>query len=178
VLVKLVKRQSSHFILAPNRELVELVKVVILSAGANSGRKVGPAPKSWLRRFLLKIHGFSGTLAANPIPHWSVAMFNLAFMLQHGIDPDQIQHIVVAMMAILPLIILVCLAIVIVPFWFICKKAGFSPWLSLLNIVPMGNLILIYVLAFAQWKVVPVPQLGYPPPYPQPPLPPQLPPQQ
>ncbi|MGA3101824.1 MAG: hypothetical protein ABSD61_08185 [Terracidiphilus sp.] len=105
-------------------------------------------------------------------------MFNLAFMLQQGIDPDQIQHIVVAMMAILPLIILVCLAIVIVPFWFICKKAGFSPWLSLLNIVPMGNLILIYVLAFAQWKVVPVPQLGYPPPYPQPPLPPQLPPQQ
>jgi len=104
-------------------------------------------------------------------------MFNLAFMLQQGIDPDQIQHIVVAMMAILPLIILVCLAIVIVPFWFICKKAGFSPWLSLLNIVPMGNLILIYVLAFAQWKVVPVPQLGYPPPYPQPPLPPQLPPQ-
>ena len=105
-------------------------------------------------------------------------MFNLAFMLQQGIDPDQIQHIVVAMMAILPLIILVCLAIIIVPFWFICKKAGFSPWLSLLNIVPMGNLIMIYVLAFAQWKVVPVPQSGYPPPYPQPPLPPQLPPQQ
>ncbi len=105
-------------------------------------------------------------------------MHNLAFMLQQGIDPDQIQHIVVAMMAILPLIILVCLAIVIIPFWFICKKAGFSPWLSLLNIVPLGNLILIYVLAFAQWKVVPVPQMGYPPPYPQPPLPPQLPPQQ
>ncbi len=106
-------------------------------------------------------------------------MFNLAFLLQQGTERRiRFQHIVVAMMAILPLIILVCLAIVIVPFWFICKKAGFSPWLSLLNIVPMGNLILIYVLAFAQWKVVPVPQLGYPPPYPQPPLPPQLPPQQ
>ena len=52
-----------------------------------------------------------------------------------------------------------CLAIIIVPFWFICKKAGFSPWLSLLNIVPLGNLILIYVLAFAEWKVVPVPQV-------------------
>jgi len=37
----------------------------------------------------------------------------------------------------------------------------------------LGNLVLIYVLAFAQWKVVPVPQMGYPPPYPQPPLPPQ-----
>jgi hypothetical protein len=105
-------------------------------------------------------------------------MFNLAFFLQQGLNPDQISHIVVAMMTILPLIVLVCLAIVIIPFWFICKKAGFSPWLSLLNIVPLGNLILVYVLAFAQWKVVPIPQMGYPPPYPQPPLPPQLPPQQ
>ncbi len=40
---------------------------------------------------------------------------------------------IVAMMAILPIIILVCVAIVIIPFWFICKKAGFSPWLSLLE---------------------------------------------
>jgi hypothetical protein len=104
-------------------------------------------------------------------------MFNLAFLLQQGPSADDIQRMLVAMMAILPLIILVCLAIIIVPFWFICKKAGFSPWLSLLNIVPMGNLILIYVLAFAQWKVVPAPQVAYAPPYPQPPLPPQLPPQ-
>jgi hypothetical protein len=126
---------------------------------------------------LLKIHAFGGTLAANPIPPWSIAMLNLAFFLQQDLNPDQISHIVVAAMAILPLIILICVAFVIIPFWFICKKAGFSPWLSLLNLVPLGNLILIYVLAFAQWKVVPAPQLGYPPPYPQPPLPPQLPPQ-
>jgi hypothetical protein len=83
------------------------------------------------------------------------------------------------MMAILPLIILICLAIIIIPFWFICKKAGFSPWLSLLCLIPsLGILILIYVLAFAQWKVVPAPQMAYPPPYPPPPVPPQLPPQQ
>ena len=87
-------------------------------------------------------------------------MLNLAFLLQQGPSADDIQHMVVAMMAILPLIILICLAIIIIPFWFICKKAGFSPWLSLLNVVPLGNLILIYVLAFAQWKVVPVPQIG------------------
>jgi hypothetical protein len=104
-------------------------------------------------------------------------MLNLAFYLQQNLNPDQISHIVVAAMAILPLIILICVAIIIIPFWFICKKAGFSPWLSLLNLVPLGNLILLYVLAFAQWKVVPAPQLGYPPPYPQPPVPPQLPPQ-
>ncbi len=107
-------------------------------------------------------------------------MLNLAFLLQQGPSADDIQHMVVAMMAILPLIILICLAIIIIPFWFICKKAGFSPWLSLLNVVPLGNLILIYVLAFAQWKVVPAPQLAYAPPYPpQPPYPqPPLPPQQ
>jgi hypothetical protein len=99
-------------------------------------------------------------------------MFNLAFLLQQGPSADDISHMVVAMMAILPLIILIFLAIIIVPFWFICKKAGFSPWLALLNIVPMGNLVLIYVLAFAQWKVVPIQQMGYPPPYPpQPPYP-------
>ncbi len=111
-------------------------------------------------------------------------MYNLALFFQDassGPDPAAIQHIVMAMMAILPIIILVAIAIVIVPFWFICKKAGFSPWLSLLNVVPFGNLILIYVLAFAQWKVIPampagwVPQQPYPPqPYPpQPPQPPQ-----
>jgi hypothetical protein len=104
-------------------------------------------------------------------------MLNVAFFLQQELNPDQISHIVVAAMAIMPIIILVCLAIVIIPFWFICKKAGLTPWLSLLVLVPFGILILLYVLAFAQWKVVPAPQLGYPPPYPQPPMPPQLPPQ-
>ena len=105
-------------------------------------------------------------------------MFNLAFLLQQGPSADDISHMLVAMMAILPLIILICLAIIIIPFWFICKKAGFSPWLSLLCIVPsLGILILLYVLAFAEWKVVPVQPMGYPSPYPQPPAPPQLPPQ-
>lgn len=101
----------------------------------------------------------------------------LALILQDGPDPAAIQHIALAMMAILPVIILVALAVVIVPCWFICKKAGFSPWLSLLNIIPLGNLILLYVLAFAEWKVVPAPQAMWQPqqPYPpQPPLPPQV----
>jgi hypothetical protein len=60
---------------------------------------------------------------------------------------------------------LVFVAIMIVPLWQICKKAGFSPWLSLLVLVPFGALILLYVLAFAQWRVAPLPQYGvsYPP---------------
>jgi hypothetical protein len=78
------------------------------------------------------------------------------------------------MMVMVPIflvVVLVCLAIVLIPFWFICKKAGFSPWLTLLNIIPLGNLVLLYVLAFAEWKVVPAPQQLYYPP--QPPYPPQ-----
>ncbi len=37
---------------------------------------------------------------------------------------------------------IIALAIILIPFWFICKKAGFSPWLALLNIIPLGNLVL------------------------------------
>jgi hypothetical protein len=89
---------------------------------------------------------------------------------------EQAQRIAMAILAIMPFIILIGLAIVILPFWFICKKAGFSPWLSMLNIVPFGSLILCYVLAFADWKVVPVAPPVFAPPGsypPQPPYPPQ-----
>ncbi|MGA2218176.1 MAG: hypothetical protein ABSG51_08820 [Terracidiphilus sp.] len=49
----------------------------------------------------------------------------------------------------------------VLPFWFICKKAGFSPWLSLLYIVPCGGLALNFLLAFVDWKVLPPPQQGW-----------------
>lgn len=107
-------------------------------------------------------------------------MLHLALFLQQTqLNPQQMQQVqkmVFAFMAMMPIFILLGLAVVIIPFWFICKKAGFSPWLSLLNIVPFGGLILWYVLAFADWKVVPVAQPGWGPaaPYPpQPPYPPQ-----
>lgn len=108
-------------------------------------------------------------------------MHLLAMILQESSNqpnPEMIQKMVVAMMAIIPLLILVGVAVVMVPCWFILKKAGFSPWLALLCIVPsLGTLVLLYILAFADWKVVPSPQAGvYPPPYPPPP-PPSYPPQ-
>ena len=96
----------------------------------------------------------------------------LAFLLQNQPDPEAIKHLVMVALALIPVIIAVCLVVVIVPFWFILKKAGFSPWLSLLYIVPFGNLFLYYFLAFAEWKVVPVPQAVW---QPQPPFPPQPP---
>jgi hypothetical protein len=86
----------------------------------------------------------------------------------------------VAMMAILPIIFLVVIAIIMVPCWFILKKAGFTPWLCLLCLIPsIGLIVLLYVLAFAEWKVVPSPQVGWQPtpPFPPPP-PPYVPPPQ
>jgi hypothetical protein len=101
-------------------------------------------------------------------------MLNLALFLQDSRpDPAQIQHMALAMMAIIPFIILGALVVVLIPTWFICKKAGFSPWLSLLTLIPLGGLILLYVLAFAEWKTAPAQQFAWQPPVPQPPMPPQ-----
>jgi len=69
---------------------------------------------------------------------------------------------------------IVGLAIIIIPFWQIFKKAGMSGALSILMAIPLVNLVMLYVLAFSQWKVVPVAPYGalppqYPPQYPPPP---------
>lgn len=42
----------------------------------------------------------------------------------------------------------------VVPFWFICKKAGFPPALTFLNLIPccLGTLVLVYLLAFVEWR--------------------------
>jgi len=41
--------------------------------------------------------------------------------------------------------------IAIIPFWRICKRVGYTPWLSLLMAVPLVNVIFIYFLAFSDW---------------------------
>ena len=69
------------------------------------------------------------------------------------------------LMPIFGLFFVVGILIYIIPFWMIFKKAGFSPWFALLLFIPLANIIILYVLAFSQWKVVPVAQAlgGYPP---------------
>lgn len=101
-------------------------------------------------------------------------MHFLALLMQSQPDAQQAMQMAIAMMAILPIIFLIMIVILIIPCWFICKKAGFSPWLSLLCLIPsLGLLVLLYILAFADWKVVPAPVQGWAPPYPpQPPQPP------
>ncbi|HVS76761.1 MAG TPA: hypothetical protein VHE11_07490 [Steroidobacteraceae bacterium] len=41
--------------------------------------------------------------------------------------------------------------IAIIPFWRICDRAGLSPWLSLLLLIPLANIIFVYYVAFAEW---------------------------
>jgi hypothetical protein len=50
-----------------------------------------------------------------------------------------------------PLMMVVMATVMILPFWFIFSKAGYSKWLSLLMVVPFVNVLLLYFLAFSQW---------------------------
>jgi hypothetical protein len=50
---------------------------------------------------------------------------------------------------------LIWLTVLIVPFWQIFKKAGLGGPLSLLMVIPLINLVMLYVLAFSTWRVVP-----------------------
>jgi hypothetical protein len=43
-------------------------------------------------------------------------------------------------------------AVVLPPYWMIFKKAGYSPWLSLLTLVPLAKYIVLWVVAFSEWK--------------------------
>ncbi len=43
------------------------------------------------------------------------------------------------------------LVLVLLPFWRICTKAGYSGWLSLLLLIPLANLIFLYFLGFSDW---------------------------
>lgn len=111
-------------------------------------------------------------------------MYALALFLQdqnNPINPEAARNIAMMVLALIPIIFVVAIAVVMVPCWFILKKAGFSPWLSLLCILPsLGTVVLLYIMAFSDWKVVPAPQVAsyappvppYPPTPPYPPAPP------
>ena len=104
-------------------------------------------------------------------------------------DPDQINHMsgaIAGMMGFFMLFGVAIAAFAIFLFWRILTKAGLSGPLALLILVPaVGWIIVVCILAFSDWRVVPAPNYGnglqpYPPPptnYPPPPptyTPPQV----
>jgi hypothetical protein len=52
------------------------------------------------------------------------------------------------------IILLTMFAIFTVPFWQILKRMGFPPALSLLVWIPLIGLVVLYYVAFAEWKAV------------------------
>jgi hypothetical protein len=59
------------------------------------------------------------------------------------------------------LIVAIFVALVgVLPFWFICKKTGLSPWLSVIMIVPFGGFVLPFLLAFIDWPALKEPKAG------------------
>src|SRR5277367_4693323 len=74
-------------------------------------------------------------------------------MDQTGFDPTHLAVFFIPMI----LFGIIANVVLVIPFWFIFKKAGFSPWLAILLFVPLANIIILYVVAFSQWKVVPIP---------------------
>lgn len=49
------------------------------------------------------------------------------------------------------IVVAVFVLLLLLPYWRIFRKAGFNPALSLLMIVPLVNIIMLYVLAFSEW---------------------------
>lgn len=90
---------------------------------------------------------------------------------------QQMSHLFAVMMPMVMLFGIVVIAIYLVPLWKICTKAGLAGPLSLIALIPgIGTLIVLYIVAFSKWHVVPTASLStmpYPPQaYPPTPYPP------
>ena len=79
-------------------------------------------------------------------------------------DPDQINHMSGALAGMMGFFMLFGLAIAafgIFLFWRILTKAGLAGPLALLILVPaVGWIIVVCILAFSEWRVVPAPSYG------------------
>jgi hypothetical protein len=94
-------------------------------------------------------------------------------------DPQQVQqhmaHVFATLFPLFGIIILIGAALYIIPLWRICTKAGLAGPLALLALIPLGKLIVLYIVAFSDWKVIPAAYF-YPSSQPYPPPPPNYPP--
>jgi hypothetical protein len=81
--------------------------------------------------------------------------------LLHGLSSDhQIQGATLMMYdrfdmyTIGPAHMLIFGLILVIPFWQLFSKAGYSGWWSLLMLVPLVNLLTLYVFAFSSWPAL------------------------
>lgn len=50
---------------------------------------------------------------------------------------------------------LVYAAIIVVPFFQLWKRTGHNGWIALLMVIPLVNVVMLYVLAFKEWPALP-----------------------
>ena len=55
------------------------------------------------------------------------------------------------MMGVELLVQLVVGAVLLIPMSNIVKRAGYNPWLTLLGVIPLVNLVMFLVFAFSEW---------------------------
>jgi len=51
------------------------------------------------------------------------------------------------------IMMLIFAVLLVLPFWKLWGRTGHSPWISLLMLIPMVNVIVLYVLAFKAWPI-------------------------
>jgi len=51
--------------------------------------------------------------------------------------------------------LLIYAALIVVPFYQLWKRTGHNGWIALLMIIPIVNLVMLYVLAFKDWPAIP-----------------------
>ena len=75
--------------------------------------------------------------------------------LQMQVAPPEMAAVGVFFLLFVLFWIFICLvmvvALTIIPLWMICKKAGISPYISLLVLVPGVNVAIYWILALIQW---------------------------
>jgi SNF family Na+-dependent transporter len=51
------------------------------------------------------------------------------------------------------IIMAVAVVVMLIPYWKIFQRTGQSPWLSLLMLLPLVNIIMLFILAFGTWPI-------------------------
>jgi energy-converting hydrogenase Eha subunit B len=46
---------------------------------------------------------------------------------------------------------LVIAIVVVIPAWRICQRTGYSGWMGILILIPIVNLVVLYLIAFSDW---------------------------
>ncbi len=54
-----------------------------------------------------------------------------------------------------PFGLVITAVIVVVPFFQLWKRTGHNGWISLLMLLPIVNIVMLYVLAFKDWPALP-----------------------